>query len=91
MRGIDGEQELASDKQFPRLLCGSDGKESACKAGDLGLIPGSGRPPGEGKSYPLYYSCLDTVRLTHTHTHTHTHTQTTSSPLSAYFGASSND
>ena len=28
--------------------CGSDGKESACNAGDLGLIPGSGRSPGEG-------------------------------------------
>ena len=27
---------------------GSDGKESACNAGDLGLIPGSGRAPGEG-------------------------------------------
>ena len=53
MQGIDGEQELASNKQFPGLLCGLDGKESACKAGDLGLIPGSGRPPGEGNSYPL--------------------------------------
>ena len=28
--------------------CGSDGKASACNAGDLGLIPGSGRSPGEG-------------------------------------------
>ena len=35
-------------------------KESACSAGDLGLIPGSGRSPGEGKDYPLQYSwaCL---------------------------------
>ena len=32
---------------------GSDGKESACNAGDLGLIPGLGRSPGEGKGYPL--------------------------------------
>ena len=32
---------------------GSDGKESACNAGDLGLIPGSGRSPGEGNGYPL--------------------------------------
>ena len=32
---------------------GSNGKESACNAGDLGLIPGSGRPPGEGNGYPL--------------------------------------
>ena len=37
----------------------SDGKESACSAGALGLIPGSGRSPGEGKGYPLQYSCLE--------------------------------
>ena len=37
---------------------GSDGKESAHNAGDLGLIPGLGRSPGEGYSYPLQYSCL---------------------------------
>ena len=35
-----------------------DGKESACNAGDLGLIYGSGRSPGEGKGNPLQYSCL---------------------------------
>ena len=38
---------------------GSDSKESACSAGDLGLIPGLGRSPGEGNSYPLQYSCLE--------------------------------
>ena len=38
---------------------GLDGKESACNAGDLGSIPGSGRPPGEGHGYPLQYSCLE--------------------------------
>ena len=38
---------------------GSDGKESACNAGDLGLIPGLGRCPGEGNGYPLQYSCLE--------------------------------
>ena len=32
---------------------GSEGKESACNAGDLGLIPGSGRSPGEGNGNPL--------------------------------------
>ena len=32
---------------------------SACNAGDLGLIPGSGRSPGEGVGYPLQYSCLE--------------------------------
>ena len=39
-------------------LGGSDGKESACKAGDAGLIPGLGRSPGEGNGNPLQYSCL---------------------------------
>ena len=33
-------------------------KESACNAEDLGLIPGSGRSPGEGNGYLLQYSCL---------------------------------
>ena len=36
----------------------SDGKESACNVGDLSLIPGSGRSPGEGNGNPLQYSCL---------------------------------
>ena len=39
--------------------CGSDGKESACNAGDLGSIPGSGRSPGNGNGKPLQYSCLE--------------------------------
>ena len=39
--------------------CGSAGKESACNAGDLGLIPWLGRSPGEEKSYPLQYSSLE--------------------------------
>ena len=34
-------------------------KASACNAGDLGLIPGSGRSPGEGNGNPLQYSCLE--------------------------------
>ena len=37
----------------------SAGKESACNAEDLGLIPGLGRPPGEGNSYLLQYSGLE--------------------------------
>ena len=41
------------------FLCGSAGKEPACNAGDLGLIPGLGRSPGEGKGYPLQYSSLE--------------------------------
>ena len=37
----------------------SDGKESACNAGDLGLVPGSGRSPGDGNANRLQYSCLE--------------------------------
>ena len=37
----------------------SDGKESACNAGDLGLIPRLESAPGEGNGYPLQYSCLE--------------------------------
>ena len=40
------------------FLGGSDGKESACNAGDLSLIPGSGRTPGEGNGNALQYSFL---------------------------------
>ena len=38
---------------------GSAGKESACKARDLGSVPGLGRSPAEGKGYPLQYSGLE--------------------------------
>ena len=38
---------------------GSDSKESACSVGDPGLIPGSGRPPGEGNGNPFQYSCRE--------------------------------
>ena len=41
------------------LPCGSAGKESVCKAGDLGSIPGLGRLPREEKGYPLQYSGLE--------------------------------
>jgi len=37
---------------------GSDGKESACNAGDIGLFPGSERSSGEGDVYSLQYSCV---------------------------------
>ena len=43
-------------KGFPG---GSNGKVSAHNVGDLGLIPGSGRSPGEGNGNPLQYSCLE--------------------------------
>ena len=38
---------------------GSDGKESACNAGDPGSIPGSGKSPGRGHGNPLQDSCLE--------------------------------
>ena len=38
---------------------GSDSKEFVCNAGDLGLIPGSGRSLGEGHGHPLQYFCLE--------------------------------
>ena len=41
------------------VLGGSEGKESACTAGDPGLIPGWGRSPGGGHGGPLQYSCLE--------------------------------
>ena len=47
---------ISSTKGFP---CGSASKEFACNAGDLDLIPGLGRPPGEGKGYPHQYSGLE--------------------------------
>ena len=39
--------------------CGSAGKEAACNVGDLGLISGLGRSPGEGKGSTLQYSVLE--------------------------------
>ena len=44
---------------FMSLPGGSDGKESACDAGDKASIPGWGRPLGEGHGNPLQYSCLE--------------------------------
>ena len=46
---------LRETKGFP---CSSVGKESACSAEDLGLIPGLGRSPGEANGNPLQYPCL---------------------------------
>ena len=73
--------------QFPSgdvgFAGGSAGKESAYQAGDLGLIPGLGRSPGEENNYPLQYSGLENFidcvvhgvaksgsRLSDFHTHT---------------------
>ena len=49
-------KKLTLSKGFPG---GSDDKESACNEGDLSLIPGLGRSPGEGNGNPLQYSCLE--------------------------------
>ena len=53
-----------SDQSMPipqiGLPCSSNGKESACNAGDPGSIPGLGRSSGEGNGHPLQYSCLET-------------------------------
>ena len=47
---------IPTSQGFP---CGSAVKESACNVGDLGLIPGLGRSPGEGNGYSLQYSDLE--------------------------------
>ena len=53
--------KLVIGENFGNFPGGSDGgKASACNEGDLGSIPGSGRPPGEGNGNPLYHSCLET-------------------------------
>ena len=50
----------------PKLLPDSSvGKEPTCNAGDLGLIPGLGRSPGEVKGYPLQYSGLENHCMVH--------------------------
>ena len=54
--GIPGFLSLYNTIFFPS---GSIGKESSCNAGDLGLIPRLGSPPGEGKGYPFQYSGLE--------------------------------
>ena len=52
---------LANCIQFMNFPGGSDGKVSAYNAGDLGLIPGSGRSSGKGNGNPLQYACLENL------------------------------
>ena len=62
MRGGEGRINRESSTDIHTLPCspgGSDGKASACSAGDLGSIPGSGRSAGEGNGNPVQYSCLE--------------------------------
>ena len=83
-------------KQLLGFSGGSDGKESACKEGDLGSISGSGRSPGGGHGNPLQDSCLENPtdrgahgkavqRVAKSRTqlsvYTHTHTHTHPSPV----------
>ena len=63
VRSLGWEDPLERDR-LPTLVflgfpCDSDGKESACNAGDLGSISKLGRASGEGKGYPLQYSGLE--------------------------------
>ena len=55
----EGNVEIVVDFIFLGFPGGSEVKASACNAGDLGSIPGSGRSPGEGNGNPLQYSCLE--------------------------------
>ena len=57
VHGVAKSQTQLRDFHF--LSGASGGKDSACSAGDLGLIPGWGRSSGEGNGYPLQYSCLE--------------------------------
>ena len=52
-------KKLASKESKKLGYTGSDSKESACNGGALGLIPGLGKSPGEGKGYPLQYLGLE--------------------------------
>ena len=60
VHGVAKSRTQLSDLGFPAgFPGGSDGKESTCKAGDLGSVPGLGRSPGGGHGSPLQYSCLE--------------------------------
>ena len=59
LKGFSSSSSNGTAAVLPGFAGGSDGKESACNAGDPGSIPGSGRSPGEGNGYPLQYSCLE--------------------------------
>ena len=59
MKYIGGHAILSMYASYMGFPGGSDYKESACDAGDLGLIPGLGRSPGGGHGNPLQYSSLE--------------------------------
>ena len=55
------ESFVSTQQATRRFPGGSSGKESATNVGDMGLIPGSGRPPGGRNGNPLQYSCLENL------------------------------
>ena len=55
MAGAKGSEQRLLIQHY---VC-AQGKEYACNAGDMGLIPGYRRPPREGNGYPLQYSCQE--------------------------------
>ena len=57
--GIESNHHIYNQHTLQRLPGGSDGKESACNAEDLGSIPGLGISPGDGHGNPLQYFCLE--------------------------------
>ena len=59
VRKIHWRRDKLPTPVFLGFPSGSAGKESAYNEGDLGSIPGLGRSPGEGNSYPLQYSDLE--------------------------------
>ena len=59
IHGVAKSRTRLSDWTELNFPGGSEGKMSACDAGDLGSIPGLGRSPGEGNGNPLQYSCLE--------------------------------
>ena len=56
---VESENEIVKHFVGGAISFGAISREAACNAGDLGLIPGSGRSPGEGNGNPLQYSCLE--------------------------------
>ena len=59
MHGSKPQSKKAGEEEDILLHKSQTCKESACNAGDQGLIPGLGRSPGEGKGYPLQSSGLE--------------------------------
>ena len=58
VHGVAKNWTWQSDFHFQSFPGGSEDKDPACSSGDVGLIPGLRRSPGEGNDYPLQYSCL---------------------------------